>query len=118
MTTSRQLLNAATALSATLGAALSAPLAHADDAFPAKLVTLVTAFAPGSGPDAVLRLVAEKLGKAWSQRVLVENKPGAAASSPSTPSSAPRPTVTRCCSSTASTSPRCRTCTRRAASRR
>ena len=44
--------------------------------FPNKPVTLVTAFAPGSGPDAVLRLVAEKLGKTWNQRVLVENKPG------------------------------------------
>jgi tripartite-type tricarboxylate transporter receptor subunit TctC len=50
--------------------------AHAADPFPAKPVTIVTAFAPGSGPDAVLRLVAEKLGKAWNQRVLVENKPG------------------------------------------
>jgi len=49
-------------------------LAQAD--FPNKPVTLVTAFAPGSGPDAVLRLVAEKLGKTWNQRVLVENKPG------------------------------------------
>jgi tripartite-type tricarboxylate transporter receptor subunit TctC len=36
----------------------------------------VTAFAPGSGPDAVLRLVAEKLGRRWDQRVLVENRPG------------------------------------------
>jgi tripartite-type tricarboxylate transporter receptor subunit TctC len=55
---------------------LGAPLAHAADAFPNKPVTLVSAFAPGSGPDAVLRLVAEKLGKAWDQRVLVENRPG------------------------------------------
>ena len=46
------------------------------DAYPSKPVTLVTAFAAGSGPDAVLRLVAEKLGKTWNQRVLVENKPG------------------------------------------
>lgn len=45
-------------------------------AWPDKPVTLITAFAPGSGPDAVLRLVAEKLGKAWNQRVLVENRPG------------------------------------------
>ncbi len=44
--------------------------------FPSKPVTLITAFAPGSGPDAVLRLVAEKLGKTWGQRVLVENRPG------------------------------------------
>lgn len=63
---------AAVALAA---AALSMPAAAAAS-FPDKPVTLVTAFAPGSGPDAVLRLVAEKLGKRWNQRVLVENRPG------------------------------------------
>jgi tripartite-type tricarboxylate transporter receptor subunit TctC len=66
--TTRLLLSAATALSLNL--------AQAADPFPTKPVTLVTAFAPGSGPDAVLRLVAEKLGKTWNQRVLVDNKPG------------------------------------------
>ena len=44
--------------------------------FPSKPVTIVTAFAPGSGPDAVLRLVADRLAKTWNQRVLVDNKPG------------------------------------------
>ncbi|MFZ5550173.1 MAG: Bug family tripartite tricarboxylate transporter substrate binding protein [Pseudomonadota bacterium] len=60
------------------GAALAAVLlpAPAAAAFPDKPVTLVTAFAPGSGPDAVLRMVAEKLGKRWDQRVLVENRSG------------------------------------------
>lgn len=64
-------------LLAAMAAALTtlAP-AYAADPYPAKPVTIVTAFAPGSGPDAVLRIVAEKLGKAWNQRVLVENKPG------------------------------------------
>lgn len=63
---------------ALAGAALAAVLlpAPATAAFPDKPVTLVTAFAPGSGPDAVLRIVAEKLGKRWDQRVLVENRPG------------------------------------------
>ena len=60
-----------TALMAAFGTA-----AQAAEPFPARPVTIVTAFAPGSGPDAVLRIVAEKLGKAWNQRVLVENKPG------------------------------------------
>lgn len=55
---------------------LATPLAQAADPFPNKPVTLFTAFAPGSGPDAVLRLVADKLGKTWNQRVLVENRPG------------------------------------------
>nr|WP_203561450.1 tripartite tricarboxylate transporter substrate binding protein [Ideonella livida] len=59
---------------ALLGLAL--PLAHAQEPWPSKPVTLVTPFAPGSGPDAVLRLVGEKLGKLWNQRVLVDNKPG------------------------------------------
>jgi tripartite-type tricarboxylate transporter receptor subunit TctC len=71
MKTTRALLLCATA-------ALGVNLAHAADAFPSKPVTLVTPFAPGSGPDAVLRLVAEKLGKTWNQRVLIENKPGGA----------------------------------------
>jgi len=58
--------------------AFAVNLANAAEAFPSKPVTLVTAFAPGSGPDAVLRIVAEKLGRTWNQRVLVENKPGGA----------------------------------------
>ena len=64
-------------LAALLGAAavFHAP-AFAQSDYPNKPVTLVTAFAPGSGPDATLRLVAEKLGKLWNQRVQVENKPG------------------------------------------
>lgn len=58
------------ALAGTAGSAMAA------DAFPSRPVTVFTPFAPGSGPDAVLRLVADKLGKSWSQRVLVENRPG------------------------------------------
>jgi tripartite-type tricarboxylate transporter receptor subunit TctC len=56
-------------------AGLHAP-AFAQADFPSKPVTLITAFAPGSGPDATLRLVADKLGRAWNQRVQVENRPG------------------------------------------
>jgi tripartite-type tricarboxylate transporter receptor subunit TctC len=57
-------------------ALLAATSAFAQGAYPDKPVTLLTAFAPGSGPDATLRVVAEKLGKIWNQRVVVENKPG------------------------------------------
>lgn len=62
---------------AAVAAALGSGAAQAQSAgYPAKPVTIFTAFAPGSGPDAVLRIVGEKLGKAWNQRVLVENRPG------------------------------------------
>ncbi|MEY4733781.1 MAG: hypothetical protein RLZZ464_1847 [Pseudomonadota bacterium] len=44
--------------------------------FPSKPVTITTAFAAGSGPDAVLRQVSDKLSKLWNQPVLVNNKPG------------------------------------------
>ena len=62
--------------SALAAATLLPALAFAQADYPNKPVTLVTAFAPGSGPDATLRLVADKLGKAWNQRVQVENRPG------------------------------------------
>jgi tripartite-type tricarboxylate transporter receptor subunit TctC len=44
--------------------------------YPSKSVTITTAFAAGSGPDAVLRQVSDKLSKLWNQPVLVNNKPG------------------------------------------
>lgn len=46
------------------------------NAYPTKPVTIVTAFAAGSGPDAVLRQVSEKLSKIWGQPVTITNKPG------------------------------------------
>lgn len=61
------------------GIALStSAVAQPSESFPAKPVTVVTPFSAGSGPDAVLRVIADKLGKLWNQRVLVENRPGAA----------------------------------------
>ena len=62
-----------------LGGASATGLAWAQGsapAFPSKPVTVVTAFAVGSGPDAVLRLVANKLSVAWKQSVTVDNRPG------------------------------------------
>ena len=45
--------------------------------FPNKPVTVTTPFPAGSGPDAVLRQVSEKLSKLWGQPVLIINRPGA-----------------------------------------
>ncbi len=56
--------------------ALAACAAHADPSFPTKPVNLTTAFAAGSGPDAVLRQVGDKLSKLWGQPVTINNRPG------------------------------------------
>lgn len=59
-----------------LGLASAALTAQANPNFPDKPVTLTTAFAAGSGPDAVLRQVGDKLSKLWGQPVLINNRPG------------------------------------------
>ena len=64
------------ALSAVAAATLCLPALAQTSNFPTKPVTIVTAFAAGSGPDAVLRQVSDKLSKLWNQPVLVSNKPG------------------------------------------
>ena len=46
-------------------------------AFPARTVKIINPFPPGSPVDVVARLVAQKLGEAWNQPVIVESKPGA-----------------------------------------
>lgn len=65
-----------TAFVLAASAALCLPAAAQQAGFPTKPVNIITAFPPGSGPDAVLRLVSEKLAKLWGQPVLVNNKPG------------------------------------------
>ena len=45
--------------------------------WPAKPVRILTPFPAGAGPEAVMRMVAEKLGKLWGKPVIVENRPGA-----------------------------------------
>src|SRR3954467_6860847 len=57
-------------------AALSALSATAADTYPARAVKIITPFPAGSGPDAVVRLVAEKLNRAWGKPVIVDNRPG------------------------------------------
>lgn len=44
--------------------------------FPTKPVRILTPFPTGGGPEAALRLLAEKLQKKWGKPVIVENKPG------------------------------------------
>jgi len=45
--------------------------------FPARPVTLVVPFSPGTGIDILARAIAPGLSERWKQAVVVENKPGA-----------------------------------------
>lgn len=44
--------------------------------YPMKPVRIITPFPVGSGPEGVVRLLADKLSKKWGQSVVVENRPG------------------------------------------
>jgi tripartite-type tricarboxylate transporter receptor subunit TctC len=59
-------------------AALALPrLASAQDAFPRQPIRLILPFAPGTGSDAVARIVAHEIRNHLSQPMLVENRAGA-----------------------------------------
>ncbi len=62
-------------LAATAACAAAPALAQSD--FPTKPVNIFTPFPPGSGPDALLRAITDKLSTLWKQPVLVQNRPGA-----------------------------------------
>jgi len=60
-------------------AMLAMPAAHAAPAtYPDKPIRLIIGSAPGSGPDIISRVLAERLYKSWGQRIVVDARPGAA----------------------------------------
>ena len=58
------------------GAVLIGPALHADN-YPSKPITLVAVFGPGSASDTICRVIAQPLGAALGESVIVENRPGA-----------------------------------------
>ena len=73
MKTRRDVLQVLTGLCTYL--AIGVNPAHAQS-FPTKAVRITTPFSAGSGPDAALRTIAERLSKKWGKPVVIDNKPG------------------------------------------
>lgn len=48
----------------------------AQSAYPTKPIRWIVPYAPGGGTDILSRAVGQKLSDAWSQPVLIENRPG------------------------------------------
>src|ERR671937_479434 len=46
-------------------------------AYPTKPITIVVPFGPGTGTDTLTRVIAQPLGLAFDQSIVIENKPGA-----------------------------------------
>ena len=62
-------------LAAAIGLGLIAPLCWAQS-FPTQSVRIISPFSAGSGPDALTRIVAEKLTAIWKQPVIIDPRPG------------------------------------------
>jgi tripartite-type tricarboxylate transporter receptor subunit TctC len=58
------------------GAVIAGSAARAED-YPARKITLVVPYPPGGGVDAMARVMAQKLSRAFHQDVIVENRGGA-----------------------------------------
>lgn len=63
---------------ALAAAALSIlPLAHAQDKWPTRTITMIAPTSPGTGTDLLARALAQRLSIQLKQQVIVDNRPGA-----------------------------------------
>src|SRR5687767_3802264 len=70
-------ITAAAALALSALAAAQTTSTGSGQAFPTKPVRIIVPFPPGGGTDVVSRLLGQKLGEAWGQQVVIDNRPGA-----------------------------------------
>src|SRR5580693_1251539 len=67
----------ATKLFAALLALFAAGMASAQSSYPNRPVKILVGFTPGTAPDLVARMLADRLAEVWSTPFVVENIPGA-----------------------------------------
>lgn len=74
---SRRAWTVAAALALPLALELALPAAFAQSPYPNKPIHLVVPFPPGGSTDAVVRMLAPRLGEKLGQQIIVDNRPGA-----------------------------------------
>ncbi len=57
--------------------ALGLPIASVAQEFPTKPIRFVVPYPPGGASDITARVLGQKMGEAWNQQVVVDNRPGA-----------------------------------------
>jgi tripartite-type tricarboxylate transporter receptor subunit TctC len=74
----------------------AAPTSSSAQSWPNRPIKMLVGFPPGGSTDLAARVLAAKLSQSLGQAVVVENRPGPAATSRRRRSRVPRPTATRC----------------------
>jgi tripartite-type tricarboxylate transporter receptor subunit TctC len=73
------------------------PAKNAATGYPDKAVRWVVPFTPGASNDVIARLIALKLGEAWGQQFIIDNRPGAGGLIGADTVAKAAPTAIRCC---------------------
>jgi tripartite-type tricarboxylate transporter receptor subunit TctC len=64
------------ALALLMGLSFLVNAQEAASSYPSKTVKIISPFAPGGATDILARILGQKLGEAWKQSIIVDNKSG------------------------------------------